>query len=285
MKLQDYDTSLQVEARVVSSTDISPDPADEIREIILDVSQPGFDVAVGQNIGILAPGRPEFGQEHHFRLYSIADVPERTADGSLRLPLCVKRCNYIDEYSGEEYKGVASNYLCDLKAGDTVTLTGPYGLAFEAPDDPDAALLLIGMGTGIAPFRAFVKHLYKEETDFKGRIFLFHGGKTGLDLLYQNEKENDFALYYDRDTFEAVQALSDRPHWSGEIDWAGAIESRGEEIWELLINPHTQVYVAGLKAILGKLDEVFSKIAGSEEKWELRKAELVAGKRWNELVY
>ena len=286
MQLQDYDTTQQFEAQVVSSKPLTSESAPaEVREIILEVNQPGFTLEVGQNIGVLAPGQKEFGQDHHFRLYSIADVPVRESNGALLFPIAVRRCNYIDEYSGEEYQGVASNYLCDLRAGDTLTLTGPYGIAFELPDDPEAALILIGAGTGIAPFRAFVKHLYQEQPDFQGRIFLFHGGQTGLDLLYQNEEINDFALYYDRDTFDAVSALSDRPHWTGEIDWAGAIESRGKEIRQLLTNPHTQVYVAGLKSILEELDTVFTTIAGSEEKWTRRKAELQAGKRWVELVY
>ena len=68
------------------------------------------------------------------------------------MTLCVKRCNYIDEYSGERYEGISSNYLCDRRAGDTVTINGPFGIPFEVPEDKDTDLLLIGMGTGIAPF-------------------------------------------------------------------------------------------------------------------------------------
>ena len=41
-------------------------------------------------------------------------------------------------------------------------MSGPYGLAFEVPEEMDANLILIGTGTGIAPFRAFVKHIYQE---------------------------------------------------------------------------------------------------------------------------
>jgi len=175
--------------------------------------------------------------------------------------------------------------LCDLRAGDTLTLTGPYGLAFEVPEDSNANLILLGAGTGIAPFRAFVKHLYREVPEFKGRICLFHGGRTGLDLLYMNDKQNDFAQYYDKETFEAVEALSQRPPWSGEIDWSSALESRGEEIWKLLADPHTCVYLAGLESIREELDAVFAKVAGSKERWARRKAELEAEERWIELLY
>ena len=43
----------------------------------------------------------EFGQQHHFRLYSVADLPERGEDGRPRIKIAVRRCSYIDAYSGE----------------------------------------------------------------------------------------------------------------------------------------------------------------------------------------
>ena len=46
-----------------------------------------------------------------------------------------------------------------------------------------------------------------------------------------------------------------------------------------------RVYLAGLEEIRDQLDGVFARMAGSEEKWALRKAELEAGKRWVELLY
>lgn len=286
MRLQDYDLSNQYRAIVIDSQRITPeDSADEVREITFDVESGSFRIEVGENIGILAPGRREFGQEHHFRLYTIADVPQKTAEGRLRLRICVRRCDYIDEYSGERYKGVASNYLCDLRAGDVLTLTGPYGQAFEVPAEPDAALIMIGAGTGIAPFRAFVKYMCNQAPSFHGRIWLFHGGRTGLDLLYMNDVKNDFSQFYDHASFEAIAALSQRPHWSDTIDWHQAIASRGEEIWNLLSDAKTYVYLAGLEKIRDELDAVFAKIAGSEEKWQRRKAELMAGRRWVELLY
>jgi ferredoxin--NADP+ reductase len=50
-------------------------------------------------------------------------------------------------------------------------------------------------------------------------------------------------------------------------------------------SPKTYVYVAGLEKMLGELDVVFAALAGSKPKWERRKAELMAGRRWVELVY
>ena len=113
MRLQDYDITTQFQAIVVNSKRITPNESpEEVREIVLDMEDSGFDIRAGQNVGVLMPGHLEFGQDHHLRLYSIADVPEKTADGKTRIHLCVKRCSYIDEYSGEEFRGLASNYLC-----------------------------------------------------------------------------------------------------------------------------------------------------------------------------
>ncbi|HMP17914.1 MAG TPA: hypothetical protein PKD72_12880, partial [Gemmatales bacterium] len=200
MHLTDYDTTVQFDAQVMESKRITPvESADEIRDILLDV-QGELNVQAGQNIGVLAPGNEEFGQEHHLRLYTIADLPEKPEAGKTRIRLCVKRCWYIDPYNGERYRGLASHFLCDLQAGDRLRICGPFGQAFPVPQEPDAVLILIGAGTGIAPFRAFVRHLYHHAPQFQGRIWLFHGARTGLDLLYMNDLQNDFAQYYDRGT-------------------------------------------------------------------------------------
>ena len=45
------------------------------------------------------------------------------------------------------------------------------------------------------------------------------------------------------------------------------------------------IYVAGYGKILTMLDGAFSNILGSKEKWEVRKAELIAGKKWAEVIY
>ncbi len=283
--VSDYDKGPLHLARVVSTERITPEESDEeVRELVLDLEAADLRIRVGQSIGVRVPGGGEFGREHHFRLYSVADVPERGPSGP-RIKICVRRCSYIDEYSGERYPGIASNYLCDRKAGDTLSITGPFGLPFEAPEEPDANLILIGSGTGIAPFRAFVRHLYEQADRWAGRVWLFHGARSGLELLYMNRKRDDFAKYYDSKTFEAFEALSPRPNWADPIAWDQAILERGEELWEMLGSPHTFVYVAGLEPMLEELDGVFARLAGSEEKWQRRKAELVAGGRWVELVY
>jgi ferredoxin--NADP+ reductase len=285
-RLEDYDTEPRYRATVQTTERLTPkESVDEVRELALDVDREDFPYRVGQSIGVLAPGTADFGHEYHFRLYSVSDLPDRGPSGKPRIRICVRRCSYIDDYSGEEYKGIASNFLCDLRPGDTLTITGPYGLAFEVPDELDANLILIGSGTGIAPFRAFVKHIYRDVKDWKGRVWLFYGAKSGLEMLYMNERNNDFAQYYDHETFAAFKALSPRPNWADPIAWDQAIAERGAEVWKMLGDPKTYVYVAGLEEMRDQLDRVFAGLAGSEDKWKRRKTEMMAGQRWIELLY
>ena len=53
----------------------------------------------------------------------------------------------------------------------------------------------------------------------------------------------------------------------------------------MLDDPKTHVYVAGLEPVRDQLDEVFAGMVGSDERWARRRAELVAGGRWTELLY
>jgi len=286
MRLEDYPKEPRFSATVLKSEPINEESADvEVRELVLEVDRPEFHFDIGQSIGVLVEGPKEFGGSVHHRLYTVADTPGGKGKGKPEVTIVVRRCNYIDDYSGEEYEGVSSNYLCDRRPGDKLSITGPFGLAFEVPENKKANLLLIGLGTGIAPFRAFLKHIYQEVGDWEGKVRLLYGARSGLELLYMNDKRDDFALYYDEDTFEAIQALSPRPNWADPIAWDYAIEERSEEIMSMLDDEHTYVYVAGLVPIRDALDRVFANMVGSPESWSKKKAELKDAGRWVELLY
>jgi ferredoxin--NADP+ reductase len=251
MRIEDYPTEPRFTATVLKTERITEDSSDvEVRELVLEVDDHKFDFEIGQSIAIV-----------------------------------VRRCNYIDDYSGEEYIGINSNYICDRKSGETINITGPFGIPFNVPDDKNANLLLIGLGTGIAPFRAFVKRIYQDAERWKGKVRLLYGAHSGIELLYMNSKRDDFARYYDEDTFEAIKALSPRPNWADPIAWDYAIEQRGEEILSMLSDDHTYVYVAGLMPVRDALDELFGNLSGSADAWSKRKAELSEQGRWIELLY
>ncbi|MEZ5361584.1 MAG: hypothetical protein R2748_04375 [Bryobacterales bacterium] len=121
-------------------------------------------------------------------------------------------------------------FLCDLKPGEQVTLTGPHGLPFEVFEDHTANLILFCTGTGIAPFRAFVKYLYEKVPDWTGPVWLFYGAKNPLETLYMNDEQDDFANYYDLDSFVAFKALGPNPRWPDSIPWDRALDARADEL-------------------------------------------------------
>lgn len=137
-----------------------------------------FDYRTSQSIRVLVPG--QFGNNnYHRRFYTPADPEEQTDDGA-EFTLCVRRCHYIDGCSGEQYRGVASNYLCGLRRGDSIEFSGPFGLAFPEPENRTAAVLMIGMGTGIAPFRAFIRKYGGYSGSLQGGVSLSSPGNCVL---------------------------------------------------------------------------------------------------------
>jgi len=282
------DIHIQYPAVLLSSRQLmhkEDNARDEIRELVIEVKRPEFSCKVGQSIGVLAPMPPSTRQPYHLRWYSIADIPESNADGNPCFTICVRRRIYKDKDSGLIYKGITSNFLCDLKPGDHFSVTGPYGLAFKPPKETDATLILIGTGTGIAPFRAFMKYLHQKVPDWRGTVRLFYGFNNGLDILYQNDVDDDVMQYFDEATYEAFKALSPPPHWADPIAWDMAFSERGDELIRLLDEHHTYVYVAGLESVRNQLDVLMSTLMGSEKKWMDKKHALTIQGRWVEVVY
>jgi ferredoxin--NADP+ reductase len=282
--LSDYLSGNHYTARVKSTQRLTPAESEEIREIVVEVLDSDFQCNVDQSFGVVVKHKSPFGNSVHHRFYSIADLPD-TSSAFPQITMLVKRCSYVDEFSGERYDGIASNYLCDRKVGDEIIVTGPHSLPFVVPEDKTANIILIGMGTGIAPFRTFVKHIYKNVKDWKGNVRLFYGARSGLELLYLNDKDGDLTNYYDEKTFEAFYALSSKPLWADNIEIEKIIEGKADEIKEMLSKNNCYIYVAGYGKILHQLDIAFSSILGSQEKWQTRKSELIAGKKWAEIIY
>lgn len=285
MKLTEYDISNPYRASVVSSKRITGDETDEIRHIVLNVADATFHYTEGQSIGVLISAPQAFGNKDHFRLYSIASARQGEEQNMTEISICVRRCSYIDEVSGERYPGVASNYLCNRREGDHVMLTGPYGRHFLPPRDNTCNMLMIGVGTGIAPFRAFIKHIYDERREWKGKVRLFYGAKSGMDMLYMNEKNSDLTLYYDQETFKAFEAISPRPHFDEPEDVERTLLDNATEVWELIQDPKTHVYVSGRARLEATLDRAIAHFAGSSEKWQEMKKQLERENRWSTLFH
>lgn len=285
MNLTEYDITHPYKATVVSTQRITDEKTDEVRHITLNVADATFHHLEGQSIGVLVPGPHPFGNDNHLRLYSIASSRQGEQLNMSEISLCVRRCFYIDDVSGERFPGIASNFLCDRKPGDVIQLTGPYGRHFSPPRDLNSNILMIGVGTGIAPFRAFLKHIYEERREWKGKVRLFYGARTGMDLLYMNDRNNDLSLYYDQGTFRAIEALSPRPHADAPEDIQRSLQDNKDEVASLILDKKTFVYVSGLSRLENTLDSILTQILSSSTNWNLLKEDMIAQGRWSTLFY
>ncbi|MES0489234.1 MAG: FAD-binding oxidoreductase [Leptospirales bacterium] len=279
-----YKPSKPFEATLVESTRITgADSPDDIRHLLIEFKGSGIHYKEGQSIGVIVPGEDERGKRNRPRLYSIASA--RGGEGGQEgiLALTVKRVIFTDEETGKIVKGLASNYLCDLTPGEKLLITGPVGRTFILPEDDTTDLIMVAVGTGIAPFRAFLHHIYKERKSWNGNLFLFFGAKTGMEAIYMNDENNDIGQYYEEETFKAFQALSR----SGEKKYVQhSIEENQEAIWETIEKKNFSFYLCGLKGVEEGINDLFEKVADSKGKnWEEMREEFKQEKRWHIEVY
>ena len=116
------------------------------------------------------------------RLYSIASSLKAHPD---EVHLTVARATA--KVGDRQYKGVASTMFADrLTPGDTVRVYAHQAHGFTVPADPSAPMVMVGPGTGIAPFRAFLEE--RAATEAPGQNWLFFGDQhAATDFLYEAE--------------------------------------------------------------------------------------------------
>lgn len=116
------------------------------------------------------------------RLYSISSSPKAYPD---EVHLTIRKVNY--ESHGRVRYGVCSTYVSErLEPGRTLPVFVQDNPNFKLPANPDTPVIMIGPGTGVAPFRAFLGE--REETGAAGKTWLFYGDQHfSTDFLYQVE--------------------------------------------------------------------------------------------------
>jgi sulfite reductase (NADPH) flavoprotein alpha-component len=154
------------------------------------------------------------------RLYSIASSP-KAHPGEVHLTVGVVRY----DAHGRQRKGVCSTYLSDrISEGDKAEVFVTANKHFKIPADNDAPMIMVGPGTGIAPFRAFVEE--RKAIGAKGKNWLFFGDQHYLtDFLYQTEWQEYLAdgvltkldLAFSRDQKEKVYVQDRMRESSAEL--------------------------------------------------------------------
>ena len=216
----------------------------DTHHVVLDFGTTPFPVLEGQSIGVLPPGTDELGRSHHARQYSIASARNGERPGYNNLSLTIKRV--LEDHDGRPARGVASNYMCDLKVGDTVKVIGPFGASFLMPNHPRSSIVMICTGTGSAPMRAMTerrRRLRKSGKFEGGKLMLFFGARTPEELPYFGPLQNlpkdfiDINFAFSRVANEPKRHVQD------------AMRERASDLVRLLQDPDTCFYVCGLKAM------------------------------------
>jgi len=89
-------------------------------------------------------------------------------NASKRRRLDADRIQTRSRPDGSIFRGAASNYICDLKLGDTAQVVGPFGATFLMPDDAETDIVMICTST--APFRAFAERRRRLASAGRGRL-------------------------------------------------------------------------------------------------------------------
>ncbi|MDA7650999.1 flavodoxin domain-containing protein [Akkermansiaceae bacterium] len=183
------------------------------RELVDLVTEHPADFADGEEfVSVLKKLQP--------RLYSIASSP-KAHPGEVHLTVAIVRYNSYDRDRG----GVCSTFLSD-RVGDVAPgVFVHHNKAFRLPEDLSKDVIMVGPGTGIAPFRAFLEE--RKATEAAGRNWLFFGNPhAASDFIYEDEirqmeKEgviNELSLAFSRDQAEKVY-VQDRMLESGKELW------------------------------------------------------------------
>ena len=175
------------------------------------------------------------------RLYSIASAPEEVGE---EVHLTVGVLHY--EHDGKAYSGAASGYLGErLPEDGAARVFVEPNPNFRLPDDPQAAIIMIGNGTGIAPFRAFMQARVARAAPGKNWL-VFGNPHFTEDFLYQTEWQG-----WQKDGFLHRYNLAWSRDQAEKVYVQDKLREEAASVWQWL-KDGAYVYVCGDAARMAK---------------------------------
>ncbi|SDY26409.1 NADH:ubiquinone reductase (Na(+)-transporting) subunit F [Tindallia californiensis] len=158
-----------------------------------------IDFTPGQYVQLLAPPYPG-NPEEVFRAYSIAS-PASNHD-------------YIELIIGYVEEGLVTTYVHQfLQEGDSVSFNGPFG-DFYLQKESDADIVLIAVGTGLAPIRSILYQLKEENINRKTTFFF--GAKTEKDLVLADEMKEFEEILPNFSYKPVLSRVAEEDPWDGD---------------------------------------------------------------------
>ncbi|XP_072754682.1 nitric oxide synthase, salivary gland-like [Anoplolepis gracilipes] len=177
------------------------------------------------------------------RFYSISSSPS-VHQGQVHLTVAVVQYRTQDG-SGPVHFGVCSNYLNEVSEGELLYVFSRSAPGFHMPSDNKVPMILVGPGTGIAPFRSFWHHRFAQmklhQNQTFGKVWLFFGSRRrNLDLYRQEKKEMLEAGVLDK----AFLALSREPNVK-KTYVQDFMQAETSQIYTMMVNERGHFYVCG----------------------------------------
>jgi cytochrome P450/NADPH-cytochrome P450 reductase len=182
-------------------------------------------------IELLPPLRP--------RYYSISSSSKVQSD-SVSITVGVVRGPAKSGHG--EYRGVASNYLASRKSGDSVMVfVNTPDSGFYLPENPETPMIMVGPGTGFAPFRGFLqaRQAMKNEGKPLGEAHFYFGCRNELDHIYREEME-----HFERRGIVTVHTAYSRKDGISKTYVQHLMKADSEEIIKLL-DQGGKLYICG----------------------------------------
>jgi ferredoxin--NADP+ reductase len=251
---------------VTNETCLRGKSASFVRHLAIDISGTPLEgrFRVGQAFGVIPPGSDAAGKPHKVRLFSLAcPAGGENRDGKI-ISTTIKRVIIEGGPAAAQdnqklFLGVCSNYLCDLKLGDEIKVSGPTGKRLLLPGEiGEHDYLFVATGTGIAPFRGMILELLEGAAGpVSSQIHLLMGTPYTTDLLYDDLFTR---LSRSHANFHYHSAISReiRPNGRSGLYVNDYLREHIDSFRPLLDSNRTIVYVCGLAGMQCGLFKVFA---------------------------
>jgi ferredoxin--NADP+ reductase len=262
-----------------------------VNHITFDLSEGNLHYVEGQSIGIIPDGEDANGKPHKLRLYSIASTRHGDNCEGGTVSLCVRQLQY--EKDGSTINGVCSTFLCDIEPGAKVKITGPVGKEMLLPPDEDANVIMLATGTGIAPMRAYLRRMFEPseraknpEYQFRGKAWLIMGVPKTPNLLYEDDFQRYLAEYPENFRYTKAISREQQNPSGGRMYIQDRVTEHADEIFSLIENPKTHVYMCGLRGMEPGIDEAMTAAAAAKDlNWSELRPQLKKADRWHVETY